>query len=412
MKTEPVGSNAKQRLTSVEFVCLIALLTSLTAASIDAVLPALRSIGESLQVVDSRDLPLVITIFVVGMIPGELVFGPLSDAKGRKLAIIAGLLVFIAGTILAMTAASLTQVLIGRAIQGFGVSGPKIATRALVRDLYTGNDMARIMSFVFSVMIFIPMIAPTVGQWLMYLSDWHAIFYFYLILAVVGALWLHLRQTETLTPEKRIPLKPGTLRRNIKTIISDRLVMTYTVAVGFIFGSFLIYLGNSQAIFFDIYRITTEFPMYFAILALGIGLSSFTNGRLVTRYGAIYLSMASLIAMIIISTIFMAISLKTNSRPPLLIFMVCCASIFACLGFLFSNLNALALQTLGDLAGIGAALVSSISGLIAALFAVGIGRFYDQTVLVLNLGFILGSVCALLLILVGIPKVNATAPAG
>ena len=158
-------------LRTPEFVILLSLVTSITALTIDAILPALRQIGEALAVADPKDTQLIVSFFILGMVFGDLIFGPLSDAIGRKNAIQAGLLIFVAGTIVSMTAASLEQMLLGRVIQGIGVSGPKIASRALIRDLYEGRAMARIMSFIFMVFILTPMLAPALGQAVLLIAD-------------------------------------------------------------------------------------------------------------------------------------------------------------------------------------------------------------------------------------------------
>ncbi len=179
-------------LRTPEFVVLFSLMTSLAALSIDAILPALRQIGEALAVADPRDTQLIISSFILGMVVGDLIFGPLSDAVGRKNAIQAGLLIFVAGTLVSMTAASLDQMLLGRIIQGIGLAGPKIASRAMIRDLYEGRAMARIMSFIFMVFILTPMLAPALGQAVLLLADWPAIFLLFLLLAAVAAPWLGL----------------------------------------------------------------------------------------------------------------------------------------------------------------------------------------------------------------------------
>src|SRR3546814_10933002 len=107
-----------------------------------------------------------------------------------------------------MEAETLEQILIGRVIQGIGCAGPKIAARALIRDQYEGRAMARILSFIFMVFIIVPMLAPALGQLVLAVADWRAIFLVFLALAAVVALWLGLRQPENLEPARRIPFSP------------------------------------------------------------------------------------------------------------------------------------------------------------------------------------------------------------
>lgn len=383
----------------VEFVCLISLLSSLTAASIDALLPALLTMGEALKVANSNNLQLVITVFFAGMVFGELVFGPLSDALGRKASILIGLIIYLVGALIAITGGSLEQVLIGRLIQGVGVSGPKVATRALIRDLYVGDEMARIMSFMFTVMILVPMVSPAVGQWVLFVSNWQGIFVVLMIMALCSACWLAIRQPETLAVSDRIPIRVSSLLGNTRLILTNRLVIAPTLAVGLVFGSFLLYLSTSQAVFFDVYDIDTRFPLYFAFLSIPLGMAAWLNSRLVVRIGAKKISQVALFVFVLLSAAFLFGSVMTSGRPPLPLFLAGCFGVFACIGFLFGNLNAIAMQPLGAMAGIGSSIVASLSSIVAIALAIPLGRFYDQTLLVLNVGFLLSSIIALSLFL-------------
>lgn len=390
---------SKPALRTPEFVILLSLVTSITALTIDAILPALRQIGEALAVADPKDTQLIVSFFILGMVFGDLIFGPLSDAIGRKNAIQTGLLIFVAGTIVSMTAASLEQMLLGRVIQGIGVSGPKIASRALIRDLYEGRAMARIMSFIFMVFILTPMLAPALGQAVLLIADWPAIFLLFLLLAAIVAPWLGFRQPETLAPERRIRVSVSALLNNSVLIVRHAKVMAYTLAAGLMFGALLLYLSTAQALFFDLYGIADLFPLYFAVLASGVGLSSYANGRLVMRYGMHRLSVIALLGMIAFGVALLGVALLNGGVPSFIAFMLLCFGMFSCLGILFSNLNAMAMENLGRVAGLGASLVSSISSLVAVIVAVAVGRFYDQTVVPLTAGFILAGLLSLVLVL-------------
>ncbi len=389
----------KPPLRTPEFVVLFSLTTSLTALSIDAILPALREIGQALAVADSNDTQFIITTFFLGMVFGEMFFGPLSDALGRKQAILIGLAIYAVGSVVAMTASSIEQVLIGRIIQGIGVSGPKIGTRALVRDQYEGAAMARMMSFIFMVFILVPMLAPALGQAVLIVADWRAIFVVFLVLAAVVALWLGLRQPETLAPSHRIAFSLAAILENAMLIVRHAKVMAYTFAAGFIFGALLLYLSTSQAIFLDLYDVDETFPLYFAILAMGVGLASFSNSQLVMRYGMHRLSVAALGGLIVFASALLAVALWYDGVPPFPAFMTLCFLVFCCNGLLFGNLNALAMQSLGRVAGLGASVISSLSSIVAVVMSIAVGRFYDQTALPLAAGFILAGAISLVLVL-------------
>ncbi len=389
---------AKKQLGTPEFVALVSLTTSLTAVSIDAILPGLRDIGEAFQVTNSNNTQLIVSLFIFGMVFGELIFGPVSDAIGRKAAIMYGLVIFVAGTVLAMTAVSFEVLLVGRIVQGIGVSGAKIASRALIRDLYEGDEMARIMSFVFVVFIIVPMLAPTLGQGVLIIGGWRAVFVLYFGLAAVVAIWMGVRQAETLAPARRIRLSLRTVLRNGSLIVRHPRVMAYTFAAGFIFGAQLLYLATAQAIFADLFDAGRRFPLYFAILALGIGLASFLNSQMVMRYGMHRLSVGALWGLIMASGLLLVVALGQGGVPSFAVFMVLCFLIFFCIGILFGNLNAMAMQSLGNVAGIGASIIASISSALAVVLSIGIGRFYNMTVLPLAGSYILAGVAGLLLV--------------
>jgi len=384
---------------TVEFICLFSMITSLTAVSIDALLPALRDIGLALNVVDANDTQLVISMLILGMVFGELVFGPLSDAHGRRVAILGGLAVFGIGTVVAMTATSLEQLLAGRIIQGFGVAGAKIGTRALIRDRFVGDAMARIMSFIFMVLVLVPMLAPALGQLILSVASWRAVFVLYLVWGAVISVWLLVRQPETLAPENRIKLSTAVLIGNVWLIVRDKRVMAYTIAVGMAFGAQLLFVSMAQAMFLDLYDIGESFPLYFAVLALAIGVASFANSQLVMRFGMHRLSIAAVSGMVTVSVIALGLALPYSGVPPFAVFMVICFLFFFFFALLFGNLNAMAMQSLGRVAGLGASFVASLSSLIAVILAVVVGRFYDQTIYPTVVGFLLAGVCALGLVI-------------
>jgi len=389
----------KPPLSLPEFVALFSLTTSLTALSIDAMLPALRDIGAALSVTESNDTQLIVTLFILGMVFGEFFFGPVSDAIGRKGAILIGLALFGVGAVISMTADSLTQILVGRIVQGIGCAGPKIAARALIRDQYEGPAMARILSFIFMVFIIVPMLAPALGQLIVAVASWRAIFFVFLALAAVNAVWLVLRQPETLEPARRIPFSLATLLSNGTLILRHGKVMAYTVSLGFLFGALLVYVSTAPAMFHDLYGIDETFPLYFAIIAFGLGLASFFNSRLVMRYGMHRLAVVALAGMIVFAGALLALTAAFGGAPPFAGFMVLCFLAVCCNGLLFGNVNALAMQSLGRVAGLGASMVSSLSSLIAVILSVGLGRFYAQSVYPLAVALLLAGIVALFLVL-------------
>ncbi|WP_279483579.1 multidrug effflux MFS transporter [Aureimonas sp. SK2] len=380
-----------------ERIVLYAALTALTAVSIDALLPGLRDIAGELGAAPPLSTQHVVTLFIFGMVFGELFLGPISDAVGRKRALVAGLGVYAIGTLVALLASSLEGVILGRVLQGIGVAGPKIATRAMIRDQFEGEAMARVMSFLFSLFILVPMVAPALGQGVIALAGWRGMFALYLMLALGLGAWLVLRQPETLPPERRIPFRPRILLRNGARILANRRVALLIVATGFVFGAQLLYLSIAADLYADAYGVHDTFPIYFAMLAAGIGLASYLNGRLVGRFGMDAMARGGFLGLTLAGLFMLAASIAYDGRPPLALLLLFGFAAFFAIGVLFGNLNAMAMRSLGQLAGLGASLIASGSSLVATLFAVGLGAFYDGTVTVLAGGIFLAGAVSLLL---------------
>lgn len=362
------------------------MMTSLVALSIDAMLPALPDIGRDLGVAAPNDRQLIISIIFLGSALGQLFFGPLSDKTGRKPAIYAGYSLFITGSLVAAFAINFPMILFGRALQGIGLSAPQAVTMALVRDRFEGRKMARVMSFVMTVFILVPMIAPTIGQGILSVAGWRSIFGSFLLFACITVGWFALRIPETLAPENREPFSLKRITRSFQEILKIRPALGYALTAGLINGIFLGYLNSSQQIFQEQYALGDLFPLFFAIISLSLGMASFLNARLVMRYGMIQLVRWALRIEFGLAVVFLGIAMLCAGHPPLWLFMAYLLLFFFCTGVLFGNTNSLAMQPLGHLAGIGAAMVGSFSTLLSVLLGTVIGRSYDGTVLPLVVG--------------------------
>jgi len=379
-----------------EFVVLMALIISLVALSIDGMLPALPEIAADLAFERPNDSQFIITMLFLGMGFGQIVFGPLSDSIGRKPAINIGFLVFIIGCLVSIFAGDFNDMMLGRLLQGLGAAGPRVVAIALVRDCYEGREMARVMSFVMTIFILVPVIAPAIGQVIITYADWHSIFILFLLLAIVALSWFSLRQPETLPKDKRIHFSVTQVKSDIKTIISIPAAIGYTITMGFIFGAFVGYLGSSQQIFQVQYALGNQFPLYFGVLAASIGLASLVNSQLVIRFGMRRLSHTAMISIALLSVAFILMALYYQGHPPLPLLMAYLLGVFFFMGILFGNLNALAMEPLGHIAGLGAAVVGSVSTLISVVFGVLVAGAYDGTILPLVMGFTVLSIACLI----------------
>jgi DHA1 family bicyclomycin/chloramphenicol resistance-like MFS transporter len=384
------------RLGLGEFVALIALMISLIALAIDAMLPALPVIGADLGVQRANDTQLVISVLFLGMAAGQLFYGPISDSTGRKPPIYAALLLFMVGSLLSIFATTFSVMLAGRFVQGLGVAGPRIVAVALVRDQYEGRAMARIMSFVMAVFILVPAIAPAWGQAILFIADWRAIFVSFLVITVLVLLWFGIRQPETLPLARRTPLS---LRRVVGAVVevcTHRSALGATIAAGLIFGAFLGYLNSSQQIFQETYQQGARFALYFGMLALAVGGAGYVNARLVMGYGMQALTRWALTSASALYALFFVVAWWLNGVPPFWLFMVIMLTGFFGMGILFGNLNTIAMDPMGHIAGVAAAVIASLSTAISLPLGVAIGFSYDGTILPLVGGFAGLSFAALL----------------
>jgi DHA1 family bicyclomycin/chloramphenicol resistance-like MFS transporter len=385
----------KESIGFVEFVALMAMMTALTAMSIDAMLPALSEIGLDLGVRRANDNQLVISLLFLGMAIGQMFYGPVSDSIGRKPTIYIGFGLFAVGCLLSMLTTNFQILLAGRVLQGLGTAAPRIVVIALVRDQYGGRAMARVMSFVMAVFILVPVVAPAFGQTVLLVAHWRAIFGIYLMLVLVIGIWFAWRQPETLPPNRRIPFSLIRIARAIREVVTQRTAFGYTITAGLISGAFIGYLNSAQQVFQEQYELGQLFPLYFAILALAIGSASIMNARLVLRFGMRALSFRALHSTVALSVIILGIAVIMAGQPPLWSLTLYFLLTFFGVGILFGNLNALAMEPLGHIAGVGAAVVGSLSAFISLLLGTLIGQSYNGTVLPLIGGFTILSITAI-----------------
>jgi len=372
-----------------EFVALMAFLMSLVALAIDAILPAFHAIGGSYGIVEENRLQLLVGVLFLGMAIGQLFYGPLSDSIGRKPATYIGLILFIVGSLVSAFAPSYDMVLIGRFLQGFGVAGPRTTAIALVRDQYAGRDMARIMSFVISVFIIMPAIAPAMGAGILQFANWQAVFYLFAVLASVVMIWMMLRQPETHPKEKRIAFSFVPVLIAAREALCHRRSGGYLVVCGLAFSCLVAYLNTAKLLYADIYGIEEMFPLYFGMLALCVGAASIVNGKLVMKYGMRTMMQVALKAMILFSATFFAYLLISTGNPPFVLFMLVMGCMFFFMGILFGNANAMAMEPMGHIAGVASSVIGAGTTFISMTMGTVIGQLYNQTLVPMFGGYML-----------------------
>jgi MFS transporter, DHA1 family, multidrug resistance protein len=379
-----------------EFIALVAFLTALVAMAIDTMLPAVGQIAIELGATNPNDRQLIIIGFFAGQMLGIPIFGPWSDSIGRKPAIFIGLAIFALGGFLSMIATSFEMLIFGRVIQGIGAAGPRIVSMAMVRDGAKGADMARIMSFVMSVFMLVPIFAPSIGQLVLYVASWRFIFGGLMAAAIVGAVWLWLRQSETLPLERRQPYSPVKLWASAREVFNNPISLGYTLATGFVFGVFVAYLSVCQQIFADQYKQGDKFALWFGGFAVFIALAMIVNGKLVGKLGMRKLSQTAMFFYAGVWIVVFLLSLFTEGSPPLVLLAPLFATWFFAAGFTFGNFNAMSMEPMGHIAGMAAAVSGTISQAMAIALGAFAGRFYDGTLTSIAGFFAVFSICALL----------------
>jgi DHA1 family bicyclomycin/chloramphenicol resistance-like MFS transporter len=378
----PAGREA-----TFEFIALMAVMTSIIAFSIDAMLPALPQIAADLGVADVNDRQLVVIVLFIGLALAQIAYGPISDTMGRKPAAYIGFTIFIVGSLLCIFAQTFEVMLIGRFLQGVGAAGPRIVSLALVRDLYSGRAMAKVMSMIMGIFIIVPVIAPSVGQALLLVGDWRLIFVALLAEGIIGIAWFAWRQPETLREDRRAPFSLRRILGAFAEAFTHPVTLGYTVAAGLVFGAFVGYLASTQQVLGELYGLGAQFPIYFGANALAFGLASMLNARLVMKLGMRRLAGSGLGATTTLSAIFFVVTLLLEGHPPLWTLMGYLLLTFFFVGVLFGNFNALAMEPMGHIAGVAAAVIGSLATIISSVLGWALGQAYDGTVRPMIAGF-------------------------
>ena len=381
---------------NVRFIVLVALLTSLLAFGTDAMLPAMPEIGKALGLEGSNRVQLIVSSFMLGTGVGQLFFGPMSDYRGRKPAILLGLSIFVAGSVVSLMAQSFEVMLIGRMLQGIGVAGPRTASMAMVRDLYKGREMAQIMSFVMAVFILVPALAPLIGQVVMLTWGWRSVFAVFILFALIAFIWMVFGQAETHQERRRFTFLD--LWQSAVEVLTTRQTMGFTIVAGLSFASFVVYLSAAEQIFHKIFHVGNLFPLYFAIMALAIGVASVTNAKLVMRLGMHKLITRALTALVTVSLIYTSVLLVFPAAESLWLFLFWGVLTFFSVGLVFGNVNALAMEPMGANAGIASAVIGAMSTVLAVIIGVPLAQLYNGSTVPLVAGFTILGISALTMV--------------
>jgi DHA1 family bicyclomycin/chloramphenicol resistance-like MFS transporter len=363
-----------------EFIVLISLLMALTALAIDLMLPAFGDMRTDFGLAaDSNAVALVVTVFFVGIGLGQLAWGPLADALGRKRVLWIGLAIYVAGALGGAVAPTLESLLAWRFVLGLGAAAIRVVTMGAVRDRYHGERMAKTLSYITAVFIIVPLLAPALGSAVLTFGSWRWVFAFIALAAVTLAAW-SLRLPETLPRARRIALDAGGISEAAKVVVSSRFGMGFALAQTAAFGFFASYLASTQLIIDDIFGLGAWFPAIFGGSALVLGAATLLNARLIDRVGLRRMLRIALGGYLVAALAFVIVALATAGEPPFWLYMAAIVPLLLMHGLALPNLNSAAMLPMGGVAGTAAAIFGAISTLGGALVGAFIDARYDGTV--------------------------------
>lgn len=363
-----------------EFIALMAMMFATIAFSIDAMLPAIEEIGRELSPADPTRASLLVTSFVLGMGLGTFVSGPLSDAFGRRGMMFMGAALYIASATVAWASTSLEVMLIARLFQGIGASGPRVVSVAIIRDLFSGREMARILSIVMMIFTLFPAVAPAIGVVIMGFAGWRAIFLSFVVFSLISVAWLGLRLPETLPVADRRPLKWALIREAVQQMFAHPVVRLSIFAQTCAMASLFSLLMSIPVIYSQVFDRFDSFPFWFALTALISASASLLNAFLVVRFGMRRLVTLAFVIQIVMSAGLLVLNTMTDPVHHFTLFIVWQSYLFFQAGLTIGNLNAIAMEPMGHIAGMAASVIGAVATILAALVASPVGLMFDGTV--------------------------------
>jgi DHA1 family bicyclomycin/chloramphenicol resistance-like MFS transporter len=361
-----------------EFVAMTAMLMATNAVAIDIMLPALPAMGEQFGIARENDRQLIVISYMIGFSISQLVYGPITDRFGRRNVLFISLGCYAIAGVCCILAPNFGLLIAARVFQGASAGGSRVIAVSAARDLYAGRTMAKVMSLAMIVFMAAPILAPSIGQALLQVTDWKGIFWFLAGFGAVMFLWVLTRLRETLPVERRVPLNLRTMAVNYFRILSTRESLGYTIASGLVFGGLMSYVSSSEQIYHEVYHTGAMFPIWFAGAAGAMSLSNLINSRLVERFGMRRMSHGALVGFVIVTGLHAFLALQ--GPVPFAIFYGLMLVAFFMIGFQGPNYSAIAMEPLGALAGSAAALIGFASSFASALIGGYIAQQFNGTI--------------------------------
>lgn len=381
-----------------QFVALIASIMAVNALAIDAMVPALGFISTDLGITTENDRQFVITAYMLGFGAAQIFYGTLADRFGRKLVLQLGTGAYVIFSLLAAASTSFEMLLAARALQGVGAAASRVLVISIVRDRYSGRQMARVMSLAMIVFLAVPILAPSIGQVILMVAPWRWIF---VSLAIFGAfvmLWVGLRLPETLHAEDRVRMTVHDIARAFRTVLTNRIAVGYMLGMTFVVGGLFGFINSAQQVFVEVFDEPVYFTLIFALIAGFMAISSLLNARIVPRFGTRRISHSALLGYTALTGIHLIVTLTGHEN--LWTFTILQSGMMFCFGLMASNFGSMAMEPLGHVAGTASSVQGFVTTIGAAVLGFYIGQAFDGTVKPLMIGFFVCAVAGLIVVLI------------
>jgi DHA1 family bicyclomycin/chloramphenicol resistance-like MFS transporter len=345
---------------------------------------------------------LVIVAYTLGFGIGQLFWGPLADRYGRKPILVLGILAYVAFAFFCSAAPTFEALVAGRMLQGASAAVTRVLVVAMVRDLFEGEAMARVMSLVFMVFMLVPVLAPSLGQAILLFGPWQAIFWVLAGYGLIMGLWSLIRLPETLHPEYRRTLEVRELATAAKAVLTERQSLGYTLAQTAIFAGLVAYISSIQQIVFDAFKQPEAIGLVFGVVAAPMALASWLNSRVVGRFGLRLVGHSGTVGFTVLALGHALIASLFGES--LAVFVILQGLVMASFAFCSSNLNTLAMEKMAPIAGMASSLQGVIGTIIAAFGGFFIGQAFDGTQLPFLWGLAICAFISLALIVLTEPR--------
>lgn len=384
-----------------EFVIMIAMLMAINSIGIDIILPCLPQISEFLGVNNENHRQHLISFYLIGYGIAQIFYGPLSDRFGRKIVMICGLIIYIISTLAVLVVSSFSEMLLVRFIQGIGGAAPRIITISIVRDIYGGRQMAKVLSIAMMIFMVIPIVAPSIGQITMFLSgNWIGIFIWMGVASTVITLWYYVRLPETLNPQDVRPLNLNLIIHSFSLIFKNKISIFYNIANSLTMGAILGFVNSSQQIYTEVYNLGRWFPMAFAIGGVAMAMSSFVNTYLVDKFGVRLVSHFSLILLLIITGSWLTVQISAGNSMSVFSFILFFFLSSFQFGLINSNFSSISMEPFSNLAGTASSVFGFINTVISTIIGVIIGQSFNGTTYPITIGFFVISILSIISVII------------